>query len=195
LAKKQWTKQPIGVGVSGTGLIGPVHIEGLRRNGIHVIGLAEETPVKAKQKAAELGIPCAYDSLNEILADPDIDVVHLATPNHLHYQHAKAALMADKNVVFEKPLAINASQSGELVQLATQKKLVNAINFNLRTYTLVKQAHSLVQSGQLGDLFILQDSYLQDWLLFPTDWNWRLEPKSEGPCAPLATSALIGLTY
>jgi predicted dehydrogenase len=180
LAKKQWTKQTIGVGVAGTGFIGPVHIEGLRRNGIHVIGLAEESPEKATQKAAELGIPRAYVSLDEMLADPDIDVVHLATPNHLHHQHAKAALMAGKHVICEKPLAMNTDQSGELVQLAARKKLVTAINFNLRMYPLVQQARSLVQSGQLGDLFILQGSYLQDWLLFPTDWNWRLEPELGG---------------
>ena len=180
MAKKQLTKQTIGVGVAGTGFIGPVHIEALRRNGIPVIGLAEETLEKARQKAAELGIARAYASLDEMLANPDIDVVHLATPNHLHHQHARAALLAGKHVVCEKPLAMNANQSGELVQLAAQKKLVNAINFNIRMYPLVQQARSLVQNGQLGDLFIIQGSYLQDWLLFPTDWNWRLEPEVGG---------------
>ncbi len=180
MAKKQLTKQTIRVGVAGTGFIGPAHIEGLRRIGIQPVGLAEDTLEKAKQKAAELGIPHAYSSLEEMLADAEIDVVHLATPNHLHHQHAKAALLAGKHVVCEKPLAMNAEQSGELVQLAAQKKLVNVINFNIRMYPLVQHARSLVQSGQLGDLFILQGSYLQDWLLFPTDWNWRLDPELGG---------------
>jgi predicted dehydrogenase len=180
MTKKQLTKQTIGVGVAGTGFIGPAHIEGLRRIGIQVMGLAEETQEKAKQKAAELGIPHAYNSLDEMLADPNIDVVHIATPNYLHHPHAKAALLAGKHVVCEKPLAMNTKQSGELVQLAVEKKLVNAINFNIRMYPLVQQARSLVQSGQVGDLFILQGSYLQDWLLFPTDWNWRLEPELGG---------------
>jgi predicted dehydrogenase len=186
MPNKQLTKQTIGVGVAGTGFIGPVHIEALRRNGIQVIGLVEENQSKARQKAAELGIPRSYGSLDEMLADPDIDVVHLATPNHLHYQHARAALMAGRHVVCEKPLAMNTSQSGELVQLAAQKKLVNAINFNLRMYPLVQQARSLVQSGQLGYLFIVQGSYLQDWLLFPTDWNWRLEPELGGTLRAVA---------
>jgi len=180
MAKKQLTRQTLGVGIAGTGFIGPAHVEGLRRIGIQVMGLAEETPEKARQKAAELGIPHVYNSLDEMLADPDIEVVHLATPNHLHYPHAKSALMAGKHVVCEKPLAINSKQSGELVQLAAERKLVNVINFNLRMYPLVQQARSMVQSGQLGDLFILQGSYLQDWLLFPTDWNWRLEPQLGG---------------
>jgi predicted dehydrogenase len=177
---KQLTKQSIGVGVAGTGFIGPAHIEGLRRNGITVLGLAEETSDLAWQKAALLGVPRCYGSLAEMLADPDIDIVHLATPNHLHHPHAKAVLLAGKHVVCEKPLSMTSEQSGELVKLAAEKKLVNAINFNIRMYPLAQQARSMVQSGELGDLFILQGSYLQDWLLLPTDWNWRLEPQYGG---------------
>ena len=177
---KQLTKQTIGVGVAGTGFIGPAHIEGLRRNGIRVLGLVGSTAEKAGQKAAELGVPRAYDSLDEMLADPEINVVHLATPNYLHHPHAKAALLAGKHVICEKPLAMTSKESAELVQLAAEKKLVNAVNFNIRMYPLVHQARSMVQSGQLGDLYILQGSYLQDWLLFPTDWNWRLEPDLGG---------------
>ena len=177
---KRLTKKTIGVGVAGTGFIGPAHIEGLRRNGIRVLGLIGSSGEKAEQKAADLGIPRAYDSLDEMLADPEIDVVHLATPNHLHHPHAKAALLAGKHVVCEKPLAMTSKESAELLQLAAEKKLVNAVNFNIRMYPLVHQARSIVQSGQLGNIFILQGSYLQDWLLFPTDWNWRLEPELGG---------------
>ena len=177
---KQLDKQSIGVGVAGTGFIGPAHVEGLRRNGIHVLGLAEVNEERARQKAAELGIPRSYGSLEAMLGDPEIDVVHLATPNYLHHPHAKAALLAGKHVVCEKPLAMNTKESGELVQLAAEKQLVNAVNHNIRMYPLVQQAHSLVQSGELGELFILQGSYLQDWLLLPTDWNWRLEPDLGG---------------
>ena len=173
---KKLTKQSIGIGVAGTGFIGPAHIEGLRRNGLMVLGLAEANKELAEEKAALLNIPRSYGSLEEMLADPDIDVVHLATPNHLHHPHAKAALLAGKHVICEKPLALNASQSAELVQIAREKKLVNAINFNMRMYPLVQQARKMVQDGELGDIFIMQGSYLQDWLLFPTDWNWRLEP-------------------
>jgi predicted dehydrogenase len=176
MARNQLTKQSIGVGVAGTGFIGPAHIEGLRRNGIQVLGLAEETEEKARQKAAELGIPRCFASLEELLADPAIDVVHIATPNHLHFPHARAALMAGKHVVCEKPLALTSKESGELVRLAAEKKLVNVVNFNIRMYPLAQQARSMVQSGELGDLFIIQGSYLQDWLLYPTDWNWRLDP-------------------
>jgi predicted dehydrogenase len=180
MAKKFTSKQTIGVGVAGTGFIGPAHIEALRRNGIQVLGLAGNTREKAEQKANELGIPQVYGSVDDLLADPDIDVVHLATPNYLHFPHARAALLAGKHVVCEKPLAMNTIESAELVELAKEKNLVNAVNFNIRMYPLVQQARSMVQSGELGDIFILQGSYLQDWLLFPTDWNWRLEPDLGG---------------
>ena len=177
---KNLTKQTVGVGVAGTGFIGPAHVEGLRRNGIAVVALAEETAEKAQQKAAELGIPRWFASLDEMLADPSIAVVHLATPNHLHFAHARAALLAGKHVICEKPLSLTSKESGELVKLAAEKKLVNAVNFNIRMYPMAQQARSAVQGGELGDLFILQGSYLQDWLLFPTDWNWRLEPELGG---------------
>lgn len=177
---KQLSKQTIGVGVAGTGFIGPAHVEGLRRNGIQVLGLVESTPETAREKAAELGIPRAYDSFETMLVDPEIDIVHLATPNLLHHPYAKAALLAGKHVVCEKPLAMTANESAELVKLAADTGKVNVVNFNIRMYPMVQHARSLVQSGDIGDLFILQGSYLQDWLLFDTDWNWRLEPNLGG---------------
>jgi predicted dehydrogenase len=173
---KKLTKQTIGVGIAGTGFIGPAHVEGLRRNGIQVLGLAEDTGERARAKAAEMGIPRAYDTYEDMLADPAIDVVHLATPNLLHHPQAKAALLAGKHVVCEKPLAMNTTESAELVKVAAETGLVNAINFNIRFYPLAHQARTMVQNGELGDLFIMQGSYTQDWLLLPTDWNWRLEP-------------------
>ena len=176
----------IKAGIAGTGFIGPAHLEALRRNNIQVAGLAEATPELAQQKAAELGIEKAYPSFEAMIADPEITVVHLATPNYLHHAQAKAAMLAGKHVVCEKPLAMNSQESAELVKLATEKKLVNAINFNLRFYPLVHQARALVQGGELGNLYILQGSYLQDWLLYPTDWNWRLQPELGGSLRAVA---------
>ena len=177
---KKLTKQNIGVAIAGTGFIGPAHLEALRRNGIQVIGLAESSAELAQEKARDLGIPKAYASYEALLADPQVDVVHLATPNFLHHAKAKAALLAGKHVICEKPLAMNPAESADLVQVAAQTGLVNAINFNIRFYPLAHQARAMAQKGELGDLFILQGSYTQDWLLLPTDWNWRLEPNLGG---------------
>jgi len=180
------TTSKIKVGIAGTGFIGPAHVEALRRNNIPVIGLSEATAELAQKKAAEMGIEKAYPSYEAMIADPEITVVHLATPNYLHHAEAKAALLAGKHVVCEKPLAMNSKESDELVKLAAEKKLVNAINFNLRFYPLVHQARDMVQSGELGQLYIMQGSYLQDWLLYATDWNWRLQPEIGGTLRAVA---------
>lgn len=176
----------IKVGVVGTGFIGPAHIEALRRLGIEVTGLAGSSPERATAKADELGIGKAYESFEALIADPQISVIHITSPNHLHYAQAKAALEAGKHVVCEKPLAMNPQQSAELLALAKERNLVNAVNFNIRFYPIVQHARAMVQSGEIGDVFIAQGSYLQDWLLLPTDWNWRLEPKLGGQMRAVA---------
>lgn len=180
------TVMSLKVGVIGTGFIGPAHVEGLRRLGIEVVGLLGSSPERAQPKADEMRIARVYRDLEEMCSDPTLDVIHITSPNYLHHKHAKVALLAGKHVVCDKPLAMNSNQSGELLSLAREKGLVNAVNFNIRFYPLVHQARSLVQSGELGDLYIIQGSYLQDWLLFPTDWNWRLEPELGGDMRAVA---------
>jgi predicted dehydrogenase len=180
------TTSKIKVGIAGTGFIGPAHVEALRRNNIPVVGLTEATAELAQKKAAEMGIEKAYPSYEAMIANPEITMVHLATPNYLHHAEAKAALLAGKHVVCEKPLAMNSKESAELVKLAAEKKLVNAINFNLRFYPLMHQARDMIQSGELGQLYIMQGSYLQDWLLYATDWNWRLQPELGGTLRAVA---------
>jgi predicted dehydrogenase len=127
-----------------------------------------------------------YDTAEALIADPEINVVHITSPNHVHHPQAKAALLAGKHVVCEKPLAMHSTESSELVQLAQETKLVNAVNFNIRFYPLSHQARQMVQSGEIGDVYIVQGSYLQDWLLLPTDWNWRLEPQFSGDMRAVA---------
>lgn len=175
------------VGVIGVGFIGPAHMEGIRRQGFEVAAIGEATQELAEQAAERLLVPKAYGDFNDLINDPEIDVVHIASPNFLHYKHAKAALEAGKHVVCEKPLAMTAEESGELVKLAAEKKLVNAVNFNIRFYPMAQEAKALVETGALGDkIYIIQGSYLQDWLLLDTDWNWRLEPELGGELRAVA---------
>lgn len=166
--------------VVGTGFIGPVHVEALRRANVQVVGLVGSTSERARQKAAELGVDKAYETFDAMLADPTVDVVHLATPNYLHYPQAKAALLAGKHVICEKPLAMTSQESAELVRLAGETQRVNAVCFNQRFYPMVHQARAMVQSGEVGSLYIVHGCYLQDWLLLPTDWNWRVDPSAGG---------------
>ncbi len=175
----------IKVGVVGTGFIGPAHIEALRRLGIDVVGIAGSSPERAAPMAKALGLR-VYDAFESLIADPLINVVHITSPNNLHYPQVKAALLAGKHVVCEKPLAMNVKESTELVSLAKEKNLVNAVNFNIRFYPIAQHAHVMAQNGDIGKIFIVQGSYLQDWLLLPTDWNWRLEPQQGGEMRAVA---------
>jgi predicted dehydrogenase len=170
----------IGAAVVGTGFIGVVHVEALRRLGVQVYGVVGSSHVRAAERAAALGLPPAYESFEAMLADPRVDVVHLTTPNHLHYPQGAAALAAGKNVVCEKPLAMTSVETGELVRLAQASGLVNAVNFNIRSYPICRHLHQLVSDGELGDVRLVSGHYLQDWLLLDTDWNWRLEPELGG---------------
>jgi predicted dehydrogenase len=166
--------------VIGAGFIGPVHVEGLRRAGIRVKGVAGIDADESKRAAAALGLPHAYSGVDELLADPEVQTVHIASPNRLHHTHAMAALEAGKHVICEKPLAMTSAQTSELV--AAKRKhpnLVAAVNYNLRFYPLSLEARALVRSGAIGPVLHVQGSYVQDWLLYPTDFNWRVQ-KQEG---------------
>jgi predicted dehydrogenase len=166
--------------VVGVGFIGVAHVEALRRLGIEVVGVLGSTPERTRRKAVAANLPHVYESLEELLADDNIDVVHIASPNHLHQPQARAALEAGKHVVCEKPLALNAQQTDDLVSLGEASGLVHAVCFNLRFYPLCHQMRALVQSGAVGEPRLVTGSYLQDWLLLPSDWNWRLVPEQAG---------------
>ena len=178
----------IKVGVIGTGFIGPAHIEALRRLGnIDVVALAECSDDVARSKAETLGIDKYYGDYRELLKDGRIQSVHICSPNYLHYEMAKAALEAGKHVICEKPLAISVAEAKELVELADDKQgLVNAVNFNIRYYPLMRQLRLMVEKGDMGEIFAVQGSYLQDWLFHPTDYNWRLEPDQSGQSRAIA---------
>src|SRR3989441_11319755 len=176
----------IGAAVVGTGFIGVVHGGALRRLGVQVLGMVRSSRARAAERAAALNLPPAYESFEAMLGDPRVDVVHITSPNHLHFPQAAAALAAGKHVVCEKPLAMTSVESGELVRLAQATRLVNAVNFNLRFYPICRHLHQLVREGGLGDVRLLSGHYLQDWLLFDTDWNWRLEPELGGSLRAVA---------
>jgi predicted dehydrogenase len=176
----------IGAAVVGTGLIGVVHVEALRRLGVQVHGVVGSSHARAAERAAALALPPAYESFEAMLADPRVDVVHITSPNHLHYPQAKAALAAGKHVICEKPLTMTSTESADLLRLAEASGLVNAVNFNLRFYPICRHLHQLVQEGGLGEVRLVSGHYLQDWLLFDTDWNWRLEPELGGSLRAVA---------
>jgi predicted dehydrogenase len=164
----------------GTGFMGKVHTEGIRRLGnVEVAAVAGSSLATAEKFAAAMNIPKAAD-WRAVLADPEIDAVHICTPNVLHHSMAKAALEAGKNVLCEKPLTMNAAEARELAALADANKLAHCTNHNLRFYPVVQHIRSMVAAGDLGDILIVNGTYFQDWLLYETDWNWRALSASNG---------------
>src|SRR4051812_18132694 len=172
--------------VVGVGFIGVAHVEALRRLGVDVVGVVGSDPGRAAKKAASASLPRVYESLDALLADPAIDVVHIATPNHLHAPQVRAVLDAGKHVVCEKPLALTAADARDLVARADAAGKVNAVCFNLRFYPLCHQARALVRDGAIGAPRFITGHYLQDWLLLDTDWNWRLVPDEAGQLRAVA---------
>ena len=170
----------IGAAVVGSGFIGTVHIEALRRLGVQVRGILGSTPDRAAASAERLGVPKAYASLAELLADDRVDVVHVTSPNHLHHPQVREILAAGRHVVCEKPLALTSEESAELASLAARSGRVNAVNFNIRYYALNQHVAEITRNGALGEIRLVSGRYFQDWLLLETDWNWRLEPALGG---------------
>lgn len=177
----------ISVGVVGLGFIGTAHIESLRRIGtVDIAAVSDVNSASLKRTAEGMSIPKAYEDYRELLKNDSIESVHICTPNALHYAMVKDALNAGKHIVCEKPLATSVAEAKELVELAEKKKLRHAVNFNIRFYPLMQELRALVGSGGIGNIFAIHGSYLQDWLFYDTDYNWRLEPALAGESRAVA---------
>ena len=151
--------------IVGTGFMGRVHLEGVRR-----LGNVEAVTVPPRDSAA----------FQAALKDASITAVHICTPNAAHFPMAKAALEAGKHVLCEKPLTVTTAQARELTDLAGAKNLRNCTCHNLRYYPMVQQMRRMREEGELGEIMVAQGTYSQDWLLYDTDWNWRISLEDGG---------------
>jgi len=180
-------KKRLGVALLGTGFVGRVHLEAIRRLGyVDVRGLCVSSPVRAAKAAAEFGIEKVVADYRTLLDDPSVDAVDICTPNALHLPMASDALASGKHVMCEKPLATSAEDARTLVSLAREKNRRNCTCYNLRYYPLVQQMRRMREDGELGETLIVQGTYSQDWLLYDTDWNWRIESRANGPSRAMA---------
>ena len=167
--------------IFGTGFIGRVHLDALRRlESVEAVALADTNLGLAQRLAAGFAISAIVADYRTILGDAAIEAVHICTPNAQHFSMAKEALEAGKHVVCEKPLATTVEEANKLVALATQKGLRNCVCHNLRYYPLVQQLRRMREAGDLGEILSVQGSYSQDWLLYDTDWNWRIDSRTGG---------------
>lgn len=172
--------------IIGLGFVGKAHLEALRRLGIPVRGILGSSPERTAEAVRELKLERGYKSLEELAADAAVNVVHICTPNCVHYDQANAAMQAGKHVLCEKPLAMSTQESDALIDLARKVNRVGGVAYNLRYYPLCHEARSIVQRGLIGEPRLIHGSFLQDWLLYPTDWNWRLQPELGGEMRAVA---------
>jgi predicted dehydrogenase len=180
------TAAEVTAGIIGTGFMGVAHTEALRRLGIDVVGVVGSSPDRARAKAATALLPPVYDSVEALLAEPRVQVVHVTTPNHVHATQVLAALDAGKHVVCEKPLGVSPAESADLAARAEAAGVVNAVCFNLRFYPQNQNAAALVAAGAIGEPRFVTGRYHQDWLLRDTDWNWRLDAARQGSLRAVA---------
>ena len=172
--------------VIGVGFVGRAHLESLRRQGIVVQGILGSSPERTQEACRSLSIAQGYNSLEELARDESVDVVHVCTPNYVHFEQSRACLEAGKHVMCEKPLAMNTHESSQLIELAKTHKRVGGVTYNLRYYPLCQEARSIIARGLIGEPRLAHGSFLQDWLLYPSDWNWRLEPQLGGDMRAVA---------
>src|SRR5687768_8985369 len=174
------------MGIVGAGFVGPHHVDAVRRLGfVDVVAVAGSSEQSARKKADALGAAKAYGSYQALLDDPDVQVVHNATPNYLHFPVNAAAIAKGKHVISDKPLAMTAAEAKQLLDQAKKAGIVNAVTFNYRGNPLVQQARVSIARGDIGAPHFLHGSYLQDWLIKDTDYSWRLEPDKGGASSAL----------
>jgi predicted dehydrogenase len=170
----------LGIAIVGTGMIGAVHRRAALLAGAQVRGIAASSPQRARDVAQSWNVPRAYRDIEEVVADPQVQVVHVCTPNHLHRAMAQAALDAGKHVICEKPLATTLEDARALAALAASTGLVATVPFVYRYHPVVREARARIAQGELGPLRLIHGSYLQDWLLDPASNNWRVDPALGG---------------
>jgi predicted dehydrogenase len=167
--------------VFGTGFMGKVHTEGIRRLGnVEVVAVAASTEEEAAKFGQTYGIERTTTDWQGLLKDSSIDAVHVCTPNALHFPMSKAALQAGKNVLCEKPMTMNVKEAEELVSVAEKSGKANCLQHNLRYYPVVQHVRRMIANGELGEVLIVNGTYYQDWLLYDTDYNWRIETEANG---------------
>lgn len=182
--------RPIRVGVIGTGFSAESHADALRRlPGVQLAAIASRSPDRAAEAARRHGAARAYENPEQLIDDQDVDAVHVCTVNRLHSDLSARALAAGKHVVTEKPLGTDSKSTARLAQLASSAAssgTLAAVCFNYRHYGVIQQLRAMLTTAERSPVHFVHGSYLQDWLLYDTDWSWRLDPAENGASRAIA---------
>ena len=186
MASRHSVNSRLGMGLVGPGFIAAHHIDAVRRLGtVDVVALAGSSLKSARQKALEWNVERAWGDYRELIGDPNVDVVHNTTPNHLHYDVSMAALRAGKHVVSDKPLAMDSGQCRDLCVAAKKAGVAHVVTFNYRGNPLVEHARAMIAAGDIGAMRYIHGQYLQDWLADESVYSWRMDPAKGGASAAL----------
>lgn len=164
----------------GAGFMGSVHSRALRAAGIEIAGVLSSNPSATTAATVNLGISRGYGSLEELLEDSKVNLVHVLTPNGSHAELVSKALEAGKNVICEKPLTLETKDAVNLANRAKHLNLVGAIPYVYRYHAMAREARNRVQIGDPGTILSVRGEYLQDWLLNQNDTNWRVNIEAGG---------------
>lgn len=175
----------IGVGIIGGGFMADVHSRAVRSVGGSVVAVTSSTPGKSRDAAARIGARRSHATVDDLLADDEVELVHIVTPNATHHDLAMRAISAGKHVVCEKPLATSSSDADALVRAANRAHIVATVPFVYRFHPMAREMRARA-SRSAGRLLSVQGAYLQDWLLNADDDNWRVDAALGGPSRAFA---------
>ncbi|MCF7740174.1 MAG: Gfo/Idh/MocA family oxidoreductase [Candidatus Marinimicrobia bacterium] len=177
----------IKTGIIGCGFMGQSHIENIRRiPNVEITAVSDIVENKRRKLAESYNISKVYKNWHELAKDPEIDVIHNCTPNHMHYEINKSAIQEGKAILSEKPLTNDEQRSEELLKIAKEKNILAGVNFNYRNYPLIQHARQMIKNGEIGQIYLVHGHYLQDWLLYKSDYNWRVDKKKGGASRAIA---------
>lgn len=165
-------------GVVGAGFVGRIHARSARLAGARIAAVAASSPERGAEAQRELGAEHGFASAEELVRSEEVDVVHICAPNHLHLPLALAAIESGKHVICEKPVALDTTEAAELEAAAEAAGTLVTVPFVYRYYPTVRELRARLAAAAPARL--LTGGYLQDWLLDPDDYNWRVDPELGG---------------
>ncbi len=195
----------LGFGLIGTGFMGRAHAIALHEVAVvfddigrpRAVCVSDHDDEQAGRAAAELRFERATGDWRSLLDDPDIDVIDICTPNHLHFEMASRALAAGKHVYCEKPLALTVEQAATLAAAARESGVVHAVGLNYTTNPMVQVARDIIAGGEIGEVVHFTGRYFEDYMADrdgPFTWRCDRALAGSGALADLG-SHLINMLH
>src|ERR1700740_592157 len=175
--------KPLNIGLIGSGFMGQAHTDGYRRAGIlyrkltcppGIFAIADQNDARAEQARGRLGFAKAYGDWRRLIEDPEVDVVDITTPNHLHVEPALAALEAGKHVYCEKPMAVKLADAQRMAAAARKAGVKTLVAFNNIKTPAALVARQIIERGEIGELVRFRGRFDQGFFNDPDlPWSWR----------------------